>query len=259
MKEFKMHTFLTCLAFAFLTTSVIAEMQPDTLSVGAGIMVKPRYAGSSGVKIVPIPMLNASYSLAESQRLYWQGLEAGYAYQATENFEIGLAAGIDMGRDTQDDDKLYGLAEVDKTLELGPVLTYKWNENWKLQAQTKTDITGNGHNGSVARAKVGYSTMLGRGFILGANAGVTMASADYMESYFDVPASAARADRPSYDANAGLHSLNLGANMVYPVAGKWSVLANVGADYLVGDAADSPLVQQNLQPRVLVGLSYRFF
>ena len=53
--------------------------------------------------------------------------------------------------------------------------------------------------------------------------------------------------------------MNVGGNLVYPLAGNWAVLANVGADYLVGDAADSPLTETPLQPRVLVGVGYKFY
>ena len=35
-------------------------------------------------------------------------------------------------------------------------------------------------------------------------------------------------------------------------------MGGVGADYLMGDAADSPLVKEELQPKVMLGIAYSF-
>lgn len=253
-----MHLTLALLTLLVATTSY-GDNHATNLSLGAGMLASPRYEGSGAIKVLPIPLINASYAIDDAQTVSWKGLGATYTNQLVPTFALGLQATYTMGRDTDDDYELLGLAEIDDTLTVGPHISYTLNRFLSLNASLATDITGNGHDGTTAEAYLGHRTILTNGAMLASRIGATYASDNYMANTFSVPASTARADRPRYAAKAGLHSLNIGTSLVTPLHGNWSLLANMGADYLLGDAADSPLVEQNLQPKLLLGLSYKFY
>jgi MipA family protein len=61
---------------------------------------------------------------------------------------------------------------------------------------------------------------------------------------------------------SGFKDIGLGANVVHPLGGNWSLTGLGSYARLIGDAADSPLVKDRgtaNQFRVGLGISYRLF
>jgi outer membrane scaffolding protein for murein synthesis (MipA/OmpV family) len=100
--------------------------------------------------------------------------------------------------------------------------------------------------------------LLGTPLVLEANLGATYGSKKLNNTYFGVPSGAARADRPAYLPGAGWQSVNAGVAATYALTERWSLRGGLSADYLLGDVADSPLVEESFQPTVMLGALYRF-
>jgi outer membrane scaffolding protein for murein synthesis (MipA/OmpV family) len=52
--------------------------------------------------------------------------------------------------------------------------------------------------------------------------------------------------------------VDLKASVTYMVTPNWLVTGSAGVGLLTGDAKDSPLVKDEVQPFAMLGVSYRF-
>jgi outer membrane scaffolding protein for murein synthesis (MipA/OmpV family) len=88
---------------------------------------------------------------------------------------------------------------------------------------------------------------------------VTWADGNYMESYFGVTdRQSQRSGLPRFDADAGIKRIDFEVSGLYFIDDHWLVRGEVSLGYLVGDAADSPVSQRNLQPSTMFILGYQF-
>jgi MipA family protein len=263
----------TATATFTLTTAVLLPLaaphaqpqgQPQqgdsVVMLGAGVAVTPRYAGSSAYQTLALPYVIAETSLAPQHKVYLRGLNAGYEYQLSDRISVGLDGTYRMERDSSDDAELAGMADVDGTIEVGPRVRLQLNEQVGLEGRLHADVGGEhkGYEtylGGDVRQPV---NVLGTPLMLEANLGATYGSKKLNNTYFGVPGSAARADRPAYLPGAGWQSVNTGVAATYAVTPNWSLRGGVSADYLIGDVADSPLVEEQFQPTVMLGALYRF-
>ena len=96
---------------------------------------------------------------------------------------------------------------------------------------------------------------------LTATVGASYADQDYMDAYFSVtPAQSAvsSAGLPAYDADAGIKDVFFGVTTDVPLTRDWSLKLSGRYSRLVGDAADSPVVENENQFYGGLGLTYSF-
>lgn len=91
----------------------------------------------------------------------------------------------------------------------------------------------------------------------------TWGSEDYMQTYFGVSASEAAAPGSSlseYDIGAGFQSVGISARASYDLTESTTLHIQGGWERLIGDAADSPIVEEGdaNQFSIGAGLSYEF-
>ena len=80
-----------------------------------------------------------------------------------------------------------------------------------------------------------------------------------MRSYFGVSArQAAVTSFRQYTPHGGFKSTGWGATAVYPLGEHWLIESDFAFERLIGDAADSPIVEARSQFSVGLNLGYRF-
>ncbi|MGO4838302.1 MipA/OmpV family protein, partial [Rhizobiaceae sp. 2RAB30] len=95
--------------------------------------------------------------------------------------------------------------------------------------------------------------------VIGAGASAVFADDKHMQAYFGVDAQqAARSGLPRYDAEAGLKRADFSVSATYLVDENWMVRGQAQLGILMGDAADSPVVLDKLQPSAMLAVGYRF-
>ncbi|MFZ2619831.1 MAG: MipA/OmpV family protein [Alphaproteobacteria bacterium] len=233
------------------------QVQERLLMVGAGVLAKPLYAGSSAMEVQPLPVVLYRETFAQKHTLSLMGPTAAYDYAIDRTVSVGLQATYRSGRDASDAAELSGMADVDGTVEMGPTVTYQLTPKVAATAKILADVA-DAHGGYTAHIGLQGRERVGEKLSLTGNVGLTYASDDFQQAYFSVPAVQARADRPAYQADGGLHSVNVSGQATYQLHGNWHLFGMAGADVLVGDAADSPLTEQALQPRAFAGVAYKF-
>ncbi|PIZ30629.1 MAG: hypothetical protein COY40_04190 [Alphaproteobacteria bacterium CG_4_10_14_0_8_um_filter_53_9] len=252
-----MKNLLSLTALTVLGASAANAIEWDVMA-GGGVLVAPRYMGSKNIKATPLPALSITGKVSEQTEISLNGPEAAVTHRLENSgFSIGAKAAIDFGRDNDEDIMVRGLKDVDAGLEVGPTVSYALTPALTLNTEITQEVAG-GHGGLKGRAGVSHVSMLPYRTTLVTSAGLNAANKKAQNTYFGVPANATRADRPAYTAEGGLSHADVSVMALSPLKGSWVLQSLVGADILLADAADSPLSKQNIAPKAMVNLLYRF-
>ena len=257
-----MKTLAFALAASVLTVGAAqaqsyAQTETSPLTIGAGVSYAPEYSGADDFKSRPIPMISAKTELTPGNTLYLKGLSAGLDHQIDERFSVGLMGTYRWERDSSDSAILRGLKDIDATVAIGPKLRFQATPQLGFEGNVLFDA-GNSDGGMTARAGADYAMPLSEVTLLTLSGGINYGSDDYMTTYYGVPANRATAARPAYSPASGISHVDAQVGVRQSFTQNWSVMGGVGADYLIGDAADSPLVEKDLQPQFMLGLAYSF-
>jgi outer membrane scaffolding protein for murein synthesis (MipA/OmpV family) len=232
------------------------------VSVGLGTGFKPDYEGSDDYDVGVMPDLSVSYR----DLVYFRRMELGANVLTVkgpgpgDKLQLGPLVRFRSGRDQDDNKALRGLGDVDYSIEAGAFLRYGAGP-WSAGLTIAQDLA-DGHDGALAEASVGYGMAIAPGLKASLTASTTWASDDYMQSFFGISAAqAARSGRAAYEAGAGIKNVGLTLGLEYELMKDVGLGGRIGYSRLLGDAADSPLVETDGsadQFTAGVSLSYRF-
>ncbi|MCA1370740.1 MipA/OmpV family protein [Bradyrhizobium sp. BRP14] len=221
--------------------------------VGAGAIYVPKFEGSDEFELVPIPMISATFG--DRVTIDPGGLTVDVL--KSNGFKLTAKGGYDMGggRDEDDSPHLKGLGDIDAGAVVGTQISY---ELGPMELYASVDKTIGGSDGLLGEVGANVSHHYDR-FILSAGASATFADDNHMESYFGVTAAqSARSGLRQYDAGAGLKRVDLEASVTYMATENWLVRGRAGVGFLTGDAKDSPIVQDDVQPSAMLVVGYKF-
>ena len=230
------------------------------VGVGAGFI--PDYEGSDDYKAVPV--IGARYTWASGRFAKLGG--AGGVEQAarlslnlvdqrvTSTWTIGPLLQYRLKRDGSDldDSRVKKMQDVDAQTEAGAFIGWH-KDRVNVEVAFSSDISDKS-NGSLGYLSGDYKIPYGAKttFILGAH--LTYASSNFMDEYFGVnKKDAARSGLKRYRADSGLKDTGLKAGMLYSFNPTWSMFASMGYTRMLGDAEDSPLVDDRGDKNQLSG------
>lgn len=223
-----------------------------SLIIGAGGIYEPEYEGGKDFQIQPVPFVVFTYG-------EWLEIDPrGVTVTALRHDGFALAAkvGYEGGRDEDDADRLKGLGDIDFAATVGAKASYNWNG---FEIYASIDQTISGSESLIGTFGAEYQAPVSERLILGAGVEAVVANDKHMESYFGVTAAqAARSGLSEYKAEAGLKRVNISASAIYMVSENWLVRGEAGLGILTGDAADSPIVEEKLQPSASLFVGYKF-
>ncbi|MBP1848529.1 outer membrane scaffolding protein for murein synthesis (MipA/OmpV family) [Rhizobium petrolearium] len=223
-----------------------------SLIVGAGASYEPDYEGSDDFEIDPIPVIVFTYG-------DWLEIDPrGIAVTALrhEGFALAARVGYESGRDEDDNDRLDGLGDIDFAATVGAKASYTWNG---FEFYGTIDQTIDGSESLIGTVGTEYKAPVTERLILGAGVEAVIANDKHMEAYFGVNAAqSARSGLPEYKAEAGLKRVNVSASATYMLSENWLVRGETSLGILTGDAADSPIVEEKLQPSASLFVGYKF-
>jgi outer membrane scaffolding protein for murein synthesis (MipA/OmpV family) len=222
---------------------------------GSVVLASTEYPGSKDRRTLVLPVLD--YQWANG---WFAGTTngVGYNFSGRPGLQYGLRLTADFGRKENRSTALRGMGDIDAKAEVGGFFNYSIIEGLSLSSSLRYGAGKDG-NGIVADFGISYSLAFAQRWRFGVGADLTAANAKYMQSYFGVsPAQAAasgyRADAPG----AGLRDVRTGATLSYSFNPRTSVTLGLGTSTLLGDAADSPLVQKKTSATGLLFATYAF-
>lgn len=227
------------------------------LTIGAGGGIAPDYEGSKDYGLIP-------YGMIRVQRgPYWAALtgpELKANVLPSEKFQLGPLVHYRGERGDVSNDAVDSLEDTDVAVEVGAFAQVDL-DGWLAEASFGQDVAG-GHKGFLADLGLGYRFELSEALSLTTMASTSYASGGYMSAYFGIDrADAIRSGLDEYDADGGFKDVGVSVNAHYALTESWALNSIVGYKRLLGDAADSPIVEDEgnaNQFLAIVGLSYTF-
>ncbi len=225
-----------------------------SVNLSAAGMVKPEYEGSGNYVFLGFPIIDITW-----RNMFLSNLHNGLgAYLLDHNdMKFGLSIGYSLGRDEDISSDLEGLGDIAGGATTN--LLFKWEfEDFSFNARYEQQVTG-ADTGFQTHIGLGYELQLGEKIILKPSVKTTYSSADYVEEYFSIsPGQSARSGLSDYDASSGFKSLGFQTISIYNLNRHWGGLAMAGYERLLGDTADSPIVTDENQYYIGIGVSYMF-
>ncbi|RTL72616.1 MAG: MipA/OmpV family protein [Hyphomicrobiales bacterium] len=228
----------------------------NTWQIGAGVVVVPKFEGAKTYQAVPFPFIAPSGLNQGTGFVQVRGLDDfRLRFFKSNGFEAGLVTGYRLGRDSSDSSKLAGFNDINGGLVLGGYAGYRAGPLF-FSASYHHQVTGD-DTGGVVRLLAEHTSRLDRSTTLTATVATNIASKDYMQTYFGVtPAQAGLL--PVYSASAGFKDVSASLTAAVELDPKWTLYMTGKYTRLVGDAADSPVIDTPNQFFAGAGLTYKF-
>ncbi len=246
-------TGLVC-AFTF---SGLAQADPITGDLGAGIGYKPRDPSASRYEVSAFPYMDLDWgdvNLSSDDGLNWKAFKAN-------GWSVGPFANYVPGRNANG--PLRGLRNVSDMVELGGVIQYAPADFWRVFAEMGRAVGGSdGQGGVLGRlgGEIGYP--LGLGIIGDTELTAHYANGRQAQTFFGVSAQEAQASGiREYSASGGLQKVALTQSAQFPLADNWILVTSATWTRLTNSAADSSIVKQRgdaSQGEVNVAVAYHF-
>lgn len=214
-----------------------------TLSAGAG--VGPDYEGSDDYEPSPLLSLQVGNLYHPDTHVGVRGLSFESNFLPSDHFQLGIVADYLSDYDGVDDDAVSELERPAKAVHVGPVAGFEFTDEQRIRygieiAATYDVLHGNGF---VVTPQASIRVPVAKNVFLNGSVEANWASGDYMSNRFGISAAdAARSGLQPYDADAGFKDVELGLGATYAFTKRWSVSMTGRYQHLLGDAADSPIV-----------------
>ena len=223
---------------AVLLAGISTAVAVEKFELGIGAGFAPDYEGSEDYEAVPLPYARANWASGQYVQLLINKIKGNVLPNDTWSFGpmlqyIGSRADVDNNR--VDD-----MQNVDASVMVGAFGGVKI-DRWNASIEARQDVADG--NGFLLTLNGGYNLPINDQWKLGFGASTTYADGAYMNTYFSVDGGdAARSGLKKYDADSGFKDVALNLNANYKFHENWSVMGLLRYTRLVGDAEDSPVV-----------------
>ncbi len=220
------------------------------LSIGLTSGFSPDYEGSNDYSFGYGPNISASWR----DTIFFKGKTLGANLIRQKKLKAGLLLSKSSGRNQDSNDKLEGLGDVDGSVEAGGFMNYRMKP-FRFRVEVRQDI-GSGHEGALVIMSAGTKLPIEKPLV-SLELSTTWASDDYMASFFGIDAQQSLdSGLKRYHADAGIKDVKISLTSGYAITNRWRIGSAIEYKRLVGDAADSPIVDDRNQFVAGISLSY---
>ncbi len=214
------------------------EIRPP-MYLGVAVELMPDYEGSEDYDAIVYPALRLD---SQSGRyMEYRGHSFWLNALPSRKFRAGPVLLYHFGRESVENDRVDALRDVEEALELGGFVGMRMDQ-WDVSFEIAKDVT-DGHEGITATLKGGYIQPVNDRTTILLDALITYADDDYMESLFSIDLdNALRSGLRMYEADAGIKDVGFGFAISHSPYDRWNIIGFVGYNRLLGDAKDSPVV-----------------
>jgi outer membrane scaffolding protein for murein synthesis (MipA/OmpV family) len=250
----------------FTTPAASQEAQSDeqawSFNVGGGAMYRPDYEGSDDYEVRGLPVIGINYRdifMLRGGALMLDMVQLSGTGVA-ENFSFGPLVKFDQGREADDNPILRNLGDIDQGALAGVFVGYELGPV-ALELTVAQDATSR-YEGLIAEIQAGYGFMLTQRLRGQIQVSSTWTNDDYTQAYFGITRDQARASGlREFTAEAGVKDAGASLSLNYLLTEHWRVTGRLAYRRLLGDAADSPLVEDEgsaSQASAALLVSYQF-
>jgi outer membrane scaffolding protein for murein synthesis (MipA/OmpV family) len=219
----------------------------DRWQAGGLVYISPSFEGSKSYEAIAFPFVVPAGIGTEGVVQIKGADDVRLRLFETRGLELGPLGGYRFGRDGDDVSNVPGLDDVDGGLVLGAFATYRTGP-LAFSVSYHHQVTGD-DTGALWRFGVEHTSRLSPAVKVTTGIGTNYASDDYMEAFFAAP---------GYAPDAGFKDIHIGATAAIDLSDRWSLLLIGRYSHLIGDAADSPIVETESQLYGGLAISYKF-
>jgi outer membrane scaffolding protein for murein synthesis (MipA/OmpV family) len=229
--------------------------------LGIGPALVPEYTGADSSSLSPFVLGHLEYG---PYFLQLRGLTLRANVVPSRRIIAGPIIRFESGRDNDvDSHRVARLNEIDAAVEAGGFVGFRFGGDERGQGEVELSLSATGsENGFLGTAGVSYAALRRRSFFINVDAEVNYANGKYTRAYFGVTQpEAVRSGLPGYRPGGGLRDAGLGLTAGYQFNQHWGLTGRLAYSYVLGDAADSPIVDLEGSKSQLLGgiaVSYRF-
>lgn len=234
---------LLAIALLAMPMATTATAQDFSVDLGLGVTGKPVYPGAEDAEAAPW--------------LIWRNARFGAAGEGDkQGFSVSPSFGMVGERKPEDDAALAGTDEIERAYELGGKVSYGAGP---VTAYGSVRKGFEGHTGLTGELGAKYRTDLSDRVTLWSGLELGYGDSDYNSTYFGVsPAEAIASKYGEYNPGGGINSAAVKFQASYALNDKTAILGEVEYGKLIGDSGDSPIVQDEWQPALRLGIVRRF-
>ena len=227
----------------------------DGGTVGAAVITAYEYQGSDQRATLLLPVLD--YQWANG---WFAGVTNGIGYNFSESpqMQYGVRLTANLGRKQGVASALRAMGDIDPAAEGGAFFNYSLPHGLFLSSSLRYGA-GIDNKGVVVDLGAGYLTEVAPKWHLTAGVGITLANANYMQSFFGVTgAQSASSGYAVSRVGSGARDVRANVALTYSVDQRTAVTAALYATSLLGDAKDSSLTRKRTSESGVIALSYAF-
>lgn len=246
--------------FASLVALSLASLAPNAQAknaIGLGVGIVPEYEGSGDYRALPVPMINyerGNFFISPRAGLPSLGLKTEFS----NDWSAGVFLGMGLGRKSHRSSRLEGMDDIDFHGVAG--LYAEWRPGPFAIGAAYYQALHSGYGGR-AELRASYLAWKGGNDSLRLGVSTQWANSDSMKTHFGVrqhEAAASRGRLHAYSPSAGFKSASIYGTWHRQLGGSWSLVTTLGFKSLLGDAADSPIVEDKTSVFGSVGVMYAF-
>jgi len=227
----------------------------DGGTTGAVLISGTQYAGSDERRTLVRPVLD--YQWANG---WFAGVSNGVGlnFSSSPQTDYGLRVTADFGRKASRSNALRGMGDIDAHAEVGGFFNHALASGVFFTSSVRYG-SGQDGKGLLLDLGTGYGTMLAPQWRLGVGAALTVANAEYLQSYFGVTAAqSAASGYRVFTPGAGLRDVRANVAVTHFFDKRLSATLALSVSSLQGDANSSPLTRQSSTASGVLALSYAF-
>jgi outer membrane protein len=220
-------------------------------NLGLGVAYVPTFQGADGYRMVPLPSIDISIGR------FFVNLRNGVGLKVVETRNVTLGASLSWtpgyrGRDVPD-----GIGRL--STGLGARAFGSLSGGGFIATLGATQGLAGGTGGLIADASLSRPVMLTRQLFVIPTVGITWANEQHQDRYFGINASQALASGlPEYHLDPGSKDASASITLNYRMTPRLNLTLSGGSTVLLGDAKDSPLVEDDTTFSAFFAFSYRF-
>ena len=248
----------------FLVSSAsFAEESIDPNIVGLALQSSSAYLGSNSDKLNLVPILavsNYPWFLQTTEGI----LETGLKKDFLDHYSIGIQLAYEEGRFKKDAAflKKNHIDDISSSASYGLFLQYE-NQIAQMPIDVlfryRKDIDAFRGSQFDIRCTAGIYGGEGKRLNAEAFAQTTYANQDSSQYYYGISQQQSLSSMLSaYKSKSGFLSSQIGLWASYDITPKWLLVGDIELENLLGDAKNSPLVQNNTNPSMSIGLAFKY-
>ncbi len=225
------------------------------VNIGAGALFAPDYPGSNDWRVTPVV---APEIRSPGDRFFLSFRDGlGTTLLRDGGFSAGLVLRPRFGRDQDDNDALRGMGDIRLAGEGGAFLAWG-DRDWLVRGEVRQGFGG--HSGVLADARLDRIFRPRPDLIVSAGPRLTWGSGDFAETWFGVDADQSRRSGYQRFTPKDYWFAGVAAGATWLLADRWALIGFAEVGRILGDSADSPLVDRGSATQGIVGLTavYRF-